>query len=76
MLPLDQLLVMTHEKNCGYCSGLQGTWRELQLLQWDSAGWTHKKQSLLIPCLAVPKLCGFFLPLLCSKEMEINFYMC
>ena len=76
VLPLDQLSVMTRERNWGYCSGPQGIWRELGLLQWDSAGWIHKKQSTLIPCLAVPKLCGLFLPLLHTKEMEINFYMC
>ena len=29
ILPLGRLEVTTDEKNGGYCSGLQGTWREL-----------------------------------------------
>ena len=40
------------------------------------AGWTCRKQSSLIPYLAVSKVCGLFSPLIHTKETEINFFMC
>lgn len=44
---------------------------------WDDGGGTeqggHTKAVFVSSCFAVPKFCGLFLPLLHTKEMEINF---
>lgn len=55
--------------------GTAGSVEEAGIMVVEQSRVDTQKAVFISPCFAVPKLCGLVLPLLHTKEMEINFYM-